>query len=68
MGLLQFFCHACGIATTSQANLEDHMRGRKHARRVQHLHRHALAHGNETVPRGRNGELKCPAALLVHAR
>ena len=34
---VQFFCPACGIATTSQANLQDHLSGRKHARRVQHL-------------------------------
>ena len=34
---VQFFCPACGIATTSEINLKEHLSGRKHARRVQHL-------------------------------
>ena len=37
VSVMQFFCPACGIATTSEANLQDHLSGRKHGRRVQHL-------------------------------
>lgn len=33
----QHFCPVCGIIATSQANLEDHMRGRRHARRLQYI-------------------------------
>ena len=31
------YCNVCGIIATSQANLEDHLRGRRHARRLQYL-------------------------------
>ncbi|CAL5220929.1 g3027 [Coccomyxa viridis] len=33
----QHFCPVCGIIATSQDNLEDHMRGRRHARRLQYI-------------------------------
>ncbi|KAK9837443.1 hypothetical protein WJX81_003056 [Elliptochloris bilobata] len=33
----QHFCPVCGIIATSHANLEDHMKGRRHARRLQYI-------------------------------
>ncbi|KAL0039591.1 hypothetical protein WJX77_002835 [Trebouxia sp. C0004] len=54
--VMQFFCRACGIATTSEANLQDHLSGRKHARRVQHLAKSPLMQPAFTAAAALGGE------------
>ena len=63
---VQFFCPACGIATTSEANLEDHLTGRKHARRVQHLAKASTMPPASTtaLPFGRLPHLCCLQSVL----
>lgn len=53
--VMQFFCPACGIATTSEANLQDHLSGRKHARRVQHLAKSPLMQPASTAAAAASG-------------
>lgn len=54
--VMQFFCPACGIATTSEANLQDHLGGRKHARRVQHLAKASLMQAPTSLAPAFGGE------------
>jgi Zinc-finger of C2H2 type len=31
------FCHLCSVMATSEANLQDHMQGKRHARKLQYF-------------------------------
>ncbi|KAK9789372.1 hypothetical protein WJX73_008406 [Symbiochloris irregularis] len=51
------FCPVCGIIATSAANLQDHLRGRRHARRLQYLKHMPEQERSKHIERIASGDL-----------
>jgi hypothetical protein len=50
------FCPICGIIATSEANLEDHLTGRRHARRLAYIKSMPEKERHATLARAASGE------------